>query len=62
MRLKKVQKQYLKEDRVRWHEMIEKLEDRHDVKMESLANLILFIYRRLTEESQEMENECIQRN
>lgn len=62
VRLKKVQKQHLKEDRIKWHEMIERFEDRHDVKTESLANLILFVFKRLTDETEEMENECIKRN
>lgn len=62
IRLKKVQRQYLKEDRGRWHEMIERFEERHDVKMESLPNLILYIYKRLSRDCVEMENECIKRN
>jgi len=32
------------------HEMIERFEDKYDVKIESLANLIIFIYERLRKE------------
>lgn len=33
IRLKKVQKGYLKEERVKLHEMIDRFEEKHDVKI-----------------------------
>lgn len=36
--------------------MIDKLEDEFDVKMESLPNLILYIYKNLNKDNADMEN------
>lgn len=54
-----MQKGYLKEERVKLHEMIDRFEEKHDVKIESLPNLIMHIYKRLNQDNEEMENECI---
>jgi hypothetical protein len=62
VRLRKVQKGYLKEERVKMHEMIERFEEKYDVKVESLANLIIHVHQRLSSECEDMENECIKRN
>ena len=49
VRFKKVNKSYLKDERIKFHEMIERFEEYYDVKIESLPNLIIYLYNKLKE-------------